>query len=239
MSEKKKEKKEKKDKEEKKDKKKDKKDKNADPAEFKLDDARAQELVDRTKQLMGETDDDGWHSVKDKEGIKVETKAFPDIGPINCVRGNFKVDKSPKDTAKLVWEMKGEEVQETNPDLAVVETLDDISDTLKVMNTVGKVPWPLYSRELVYWQKFVAESDDKIWIVQESCEHPKAPLEKGNVRATLHLGSWCFEKGDDDKTVCWRFWHFDPSGNVPSFVINSKLDRFHGQLSGFQKAINK
>lgn len=194
---------------------------------------RAEELRDRAKLFMEEGKDEGWKNLREHNGIVLYSKSFPDVSPFACAKGHVILkDIQPKDAARIVWEMKDERFKETNPDFGAFETVATVNENLRVYRSVANVPWPLWPRELVFYSYYI-EDDEGFWIIQESCKHSSAPHDKTKyVRGTLFLGSFYFTKDADNanNTSFWRFFHFEPKGNVPSFVINAKLDRFISQL---------
>jgi hypothetical protein len=200
---------------------------------------RAEELRDRAKKFIFEEED--WGLVKERNGVNLYSKSFPDVSSIDCAKVHVVLkDIQAKEAANLVWTMKDETFKQTNPDFGAYETVDTLSDSLKVYRSVANVPWPLWPRELVFYSHFI-EDDHGYWIIQESCKHKDAPHNKSkHVRARLFLGVFFFEKDQDtNNTSFWRLWHFEPKGNVPTFVINAKLERFLSQIEELIRLIRE
>lgn len=50
-------------------------------------------------------------------------------------------------------------------------------ENTKIRESVSALPWPIWSRKMVFFLHKVRGEDGRLWMLQCSVEHPKAPLE--------------------------------------------------------------
>jgi len=73
------------------------------------------------------------------------------------------------------WELTLEEQKQTRKSLTSIETLEVIDDSTKVTVQIIEMPFPLWNREVVLYEKKEVSSNEG-WIISVSTEHEKAPM---------------------------------------------------------------
>ena len=177
--------------------------------------AKAMKLLNRVKSLVNCTD---WELVSDTDGIKLESKEYPDICPILCYRVNGMVPKSTEELIDMVWNVTEKSNKEEDPDILEWKIVES-GDNWRVCSQINKMQWPLWSREVVFSQVKIIEPNTS-WLLSFSVDHDKQPEDDTKyVRAVVHMNVFRFEKVGNNTRV-WKFSHIDPSGYIPVAVIN-------------------
>lgn len=87
---------------------------------------------------------------------------------------------------------------------------------------VNKFPWPYKNRDGVVIQTVIKESEDKVTIhlsTDRDIEEPREDM----VRITELLGNWNMKKLAANKTEVTYEVHMEPTGTLPSWVVNMML----------------
>jgi len=103
----------------------------------------------------------------------------------------------------------------------IIEEMDDI----RVLAQVNKLPWPLWARDVSMAMSRIREGD-AYYLILKSIVHPKIPENSSQyVRAqVLHSAFAFLPDGANTKFV--RIVQVEPSGNIPSSIVNSQSRGF-------------
>lgn len=181
----------------------------------------AKQLVQKAKQTFTEND---WTLYSEIDGVKIESKLYPEC-PISCFRATGLVNTTPEKLFNVVKSFDEGIWRTYDPDIIKWENLENVeaSDT-KIILQINKLPWPLWSRKGVSAITNL-QDNDSYWIVGRSVEHPNSPEDPKNyVTAKVHMAIYGFVP-ENGVTRVWRFFHVDPSGNIPSFVVDANAQK--------------
>lgn len=182
---------------------------------------QAKQLLEKAKNTFTEND---WIFYSEKDGVKIESKLYPDC-PISCFRASGLVNTTPEKLFEVVKNFNSDHLRVYDPDIIKWEILETIGDT-KIIAQINKLPWPLWSRKGVNAVTNLEDKDNNsYWIVGHSVEHPKSPEDPNNyVTAKVHMSIYGIIP-ENGMTRVWRFFHVDPSGNIPTFVIDANAQK--------------
>ena len=176
---------------------------------------QAHKIMGHASILLSQTD---WNLISDNNGVMLESKSFPEICPVSCFRADAIIENNSEFLSNCIWNQTEEDVKNKDTDVLSWEILDEGPDW-KVFRQINRMPWPIWSREVVCAQVKV-QKEDTTWIVMFSVNHQAAPRQDNQyVRAVIHQSIYKFIK-EDNKTHVWKLSHIDPSGNIPAFVID-------------------
>ena len=189
---------------------------------------KANELILLAKKYIQEKD---WTLISNKNDIRLEKKAFPNICPIDCFRATTLVSTDPEILWNYNWNENENQIKERDPDVQYWKIIE-VEQNYKVFTQLNKMKWPLWSREIVC-AKFKIKDKNEYYIINFSIEHPEIQRKdselKKYVRANVHISFYGFWK-ENDKTRVWQISHIDPEGMIPNSVVNMYADRLIKQL---------
>jgi hypothetical protein len=179
--------------------------------------------------------DESWELQKDKENIKVFTRA-QEGWPIKGFRAETKIKASKEALIETVlnakeftaWmnDMKKSSVLETKPDGTVITYYE-----------LG-IPWPMQNRDAVAAMQ-VREEDETTYVEVDILtdylpEYPKL------VRMTKSVGFWSFTESQNGSIDVVYQFIADPEGNVPGWLANLFLvDGPYQTLTNLRERLEK
>ena len=102
------------------------------------------------------------------------------------------------------------------------EVVNKIADNIQAIYCEHRAPWPVKNRDGVIIQHAVRLNENTICI-NLYANNDLAKEKKGLVRVEYVQGAWILEDIGGGKTKLTYQIHSDPNGNVPYWVINSKM----------------
>jgi len=105
------------------------------------------------------------------------------------------------------------------PDIIGAELLEQVDENTYIYHMTINSPFPVNDRDLVAKMTFTQSTENDLQITYE--EVPDYyPIQKGNVRISKFEGYWKFTHSGN-KTIIQNRFLTDPSGSVPTWVVNS------------------
>eukprot|EP01098_Paradermamoeba_levis_P007339 TRINITY_DN3026_c0_g1_i1.p1 TRINITY_DN3026_c0_g1~~TRINITY_DN3026_c0_g1_i1.p1 ORF type:complete len:198 (-),score=74.63 TRINITY_DN3026_c0_g1_i1:58-651(-) len=195
----------------------------------------ADKIFAEVLHLAGETE--GWKVTKDGNGAVLSEKGV-EGSALNMFRVVAVVPHPPKKVIDTLWSWGLAEWKEYDPDVKEWRVVQQIDDNTRVLYQVNSLPWPLWARDTCLTQAR-REKDGTFALLLKSTSHADAPEKpKDYVRAQVLTSAFIFAPEGADKTKFIRIVHVDPSGNIPSSVVNSSAKQLHeapAKLSKFIK----
>jgi len=178
---------------------------------------QAHEMLARVKQILGETE--GWAVKKSKDGIVVEAKQY-EGSSINCYRIKGEIDRDGKRCVDELFGWGLEQWKVVSSDLQEMKEIETVNDDVHVVYQTSKMPWPLTDRDWVSLD-VRAEDGGAHFYLNQSTTHDKCPADSKYIRLNNIISGICFIPKSNGKTELARIVHVDPSGSIPTAIINS------------------
>jgi len=177
----------------------------------------AKEAFEFYKKLQTRTD---WTLVKQESDGAILHSTVLEGEPINCFRAVGEIaGKTPKEMADLMGNFGLTEWKIMDSDVLDWSVLEQ-GENHRVYYQENNLPWPLWHRTVVYVLSLIEEDGAYYWVGQ-STTHPDKPEEPSKfVRANVTIGLYGFQPTEGGCRVV-RVLHVNPSGNIPSSVVNS------------------
>ena len=101
------------------------------------------------------------------------------------------------------------------------------------------LPWPVWSRDIVFKIKLTRLKSDTFLVTMKSVDDSLGPPTKG-VRAELHGSNFILRQTADGKTWVEVDIFIDPKGEVPAFLVNI-LQRYwpYNTIMGLRSQVKK
>lgn len=177
-----------------------------------------------------------WQPVKNDDGIITEKKQMPGSN-IACFKSYGHIDADPDELFDYVYRVydSQENMKEHDSDVTEYEIIEKFKENdARICYQVNSLTWPLWSRDLVYYQT-TRQVDDEYWLCMYSIESDKKPEQKDKfVRAQLNISAYGFIP-DDDGTAVYRIAHVDPCGSIPAAVVNSYANKTTSMIKELKK----
>lgn len=162
---------------------------------------------------------DDWALAKEQNGVKISTRHI-DESSIKAFRGQTQINAPIKDILDYM------EVVASIPDwMADVKAISQIEHTgnVKIQHVLTDMPWPVRDRDGIY--KLTLERESPLRAKIEIDAIPDyLPITDNVVRIELAHGYWLFEEKEGKTLVIYEM-HVDPSGRLPSWIVNSAIVR--------------
>jgi len=198
------------------------------------------------QRLLDVIDGPDWRPFGTHLGIAIEAKPYPDASSsINVFMGAKEVNGSPHFLTKEIWDLASSlrELQAIDKAVAELEVIELIGDELKIIHVIAALPWPVWDRDMLYLfakGDLPAEQNNGVpasIICGATVDHPLRPVgsRRRTVRMQVGISGWKIEPLDGGtlekatRSRAIRVVHGDPSGNIPSMVINNQA---RAQVSG-------
>ena len=167
--------------------------------------------------------DSKWTLINESNGITTESK-FLEGSTIACFR-SYCIIRATPDVINDVWNGYNdiESIMIHDPNVIEYKVIKNINNDTRINYQVNKLPWPLWSREIVYKQHRVLNGN-KNYILSYSVDDEILPNQK-YVRAQVHIAAYVFEKLEPNLTKITRIVHVEPKGIIPSSIINTYADK--------------
>eukprot|EP01097_Dermamoeba_algensis_P012055 TRINITY_DN960_c0_g1_i2.p1 TRINITY_DN960_c0_g1~~TRINITY_DN960_c0_g1_i2.p1 ORF type:complete len:173 (-),score=45.56 TRINITY_DN960_c0_g1_i2:108-626(-) len=145
---------------------------------------------------------------------------------------------SPKEVSDVLWGWNTADWKRMDENQQKWEIIDQVDADTRVIHVISKLPWPLWARDgVTVWRR--KEVDGAIWHVITTADHPKAPLdEKNYVRAIVNFSAYIFEPVAEGTRVT-RLAQINPSGNIPSTLVNLQSSKMLGVIKHLGDALKK
>lgn len=102
------------------------------------------------------------------------------------------------------------------------EVIHQIADNIQAVYCEHHAPWPVKNRDGVIIQHAVRLDENTI-CVNLYANNDLAKEKKDLVRVEYVQGAWILEDIGDGKTKLTYQVHSDPNGNIPDWLVNSKI----------------
>jgi len=117
--------------------------------------------------------------------------------------------------------------------------------TSRLIHQVNKLPWPLWSRDMFMHQIKHVDDEKGIYMLlltSKGVDNSKCPCDTANhVRAIVNVSAFVFEKTVDDptKSKFTRILNVDPSGIIPTSVVNMQASQIYGCIAELNNKVFK
>lgn len=161
-----------------------------------------------------------WKLKKDKNDIKIYTKSI-DSSKIKA----YKVEMTVKSTIDSVRNIitDGDQLHVWNYKAIDSKLLNKPSQSEYLIWMALDLPWPLRNRDVVISLKLRRITKDALRIDIMAASDQYAEKED-YLRITFFEGYWLLQQIDDEVKIIHQM-HGDPSGNLPSWFVNSTITR--------------
>lgn len=181
----------------------------------------AVEVLRKAKEYLGQKD---WTQVSKKEDWTVLKKKSFNISQIPCYILESVTHKPAQELVSKIWDVNEEIVKKNDHEIASWQEIEK-GPNWKVCNQTNSAPWPIWPRELVFYQAKI-QDNNTTWLVASSIEHPNVPLRDTQyVRANVIMSIWGFTPIDQNKTKVCRIMHVEPKGDIPVFLVTSTVNK--------------
>ena len=162
-----------------------------------------------------------WESMSDDGSVKIEKTELKD-SDIACFRASGFVNAPAEELLNLSCSIYDDElsVKKHDTDVSRYEIVEKLSDDSRLCYQVNSMPFPIWPRDLLYIQ-VVKNNEDSYWIYMYSVESPIRPRNDNQyVRAVVNISAYGFVP-QENGTLVYRIVHVDPSGSIPTYIINN------------------
>ncbi|WP_420571075.1 START domain-containing protein [Kordia sp.] len=169
-----------------------------------------------------------WKLKKDKNDIKIYTKSI-DSSKIKAYKVEMTV-KSVIDSVRNII-VDGDQLHVWNYKAIDSKLLDNPTEGEYLIWMALDLPWPLRNRDVVISLKVRRITKDALRI-DIMAASDKYEEKEDYLRITYFEGYWLLEQLDDEVKIIHQM-HGDPSGNLPSWFVNSTITRapYHNFLA--------
>lgn len=182
------------------------------------------QVEEKLKFLEDLCDNSGWEGVSNSDGVCTERRFFPDSG-YACFRSYGLVTNSPDVLAEFVWKGYNDfgSMKSHDSDVTLYNIIES-NDNYRVCHQINSLQWPIWPRELVYYQTCITRNDN-IYILMYSTESNSVPRQDDKyVRATINISGYVF-KPHENGCMVYRIAHIEPNGSIPASIINGYADK--------------
>lgn len=181
----------------------------------------ASELLDLFHKLKK---DDQWNHLSTVDNTDLYSIDLNNQCSIPCYMVKTNINKPQEELINKIWLGTLESVKKYDDLIQSFEVIEK-GDNWKIVSMVNSLPWPLWPRQLVYYQMKIIEGNTT-YLISYSIDHDSIPYETDRyVRAKVCFSVYEFID-NNDHTVVTRMTQIDPCGNLPQLVI----EMFSGKL---------
>lgn len=159
-----------------------------------------------------------WKLKKDKENIQIYTKSI-DSSKIKAYKVEMTVESSIEKVKDIITD--GDKLHVWNYKAIDSKLLEKPSDSEYIIWLALNLPWPLRNRDVVISLSLKRISQDALRI-DVMAASDKYETQEDYLRITYFKGYWLLEQQDNMVKITHQM-HGDPSGNVPSWFVNSTI----------------
>jgi len=119
---------------------------------------------------------------------------------------------------------------------------EEVSPTYKIVHQTQKLPWPIWSRDILLNVVKYYEGDvGYVLLTSRGSDNSKYPCDTANyVRAIVHISTFIFEPtSDPNKSKFTRCLNVDPAGNIPTAVVNSQASAIYASAADLNNKVFK
>lgn len=184
------------------------------------------EKINLLSKIINDTTD--WETVNEANGITSQRKMMSGSN-IACFKSFGLVNAGAEKLKSFVWNVYDNELsmKKYDPEMLRYQIIEDLSvspnsgELARLCYQINKLPWPLWSRDLVYLQRSF-DTPDGSFILMYSVESNATPRQDDKyVRANINISAYGFTQVDVNRCMVYRIAHIDPAGLIPTNVINS------------------
>lgn len=196
--------------------------------------------IDDAMSMRSQSD---WTPVANEDSVSLRSKKFPGF-PLSHYQVETTLPFSnPHNVAKLSWDVDtladAKKYDDKISSLTLLEEGTFGTYPFKVRRQTNDLPFPLYSRELVFVSYLVQNYEkypDHVFVVGYSTDHALAPLDEKNfVRSNLEMSVFGINPGSNGGMLANRILNLNPNGNIPEFVINSQSTKLMNTFKDWRK----
>ena len=159
-----------------------------------------------------------WKLKKDKNDIQVYTKSI-DSSKLKAYKVEMTVESSLDKVKNII--IDGNQLHLWNYKAIDSKLLEKTSESEYLIWMALDLPWPLRNRDFVSWLNLQRISKDVIRI-NLTAASDKYEVQEGYLRMTNFKGYWLLEQKGTMVKITHQM-HGDPSGNLPSWFVNSMI----------------
>ena len=161
-------------------------------------------------------DNPAWVRKEEKQGVTVMT--YSD-GGLNCIRGSGVMHYTPQGIFEAI---ESEEIAiECDGMLEKQVVLEELAMDTQFTYQKYKAPMFVSSRDFVMLNQMHKDPDGTIYVIAYSTTHSSMPVNKGVVRAELHIGGWILKPIGSNETQVDYISKSDLGGSLPKALLNS------------------
>jgi hypothetical protein len=157
-----------------------------------------------------------WELKKDKNGIKVYTRDYPD-SPVKEFKAIASYHCSFKKLVILLNDLP--KYPQWLKNCKSVKTVKTVDETTLINYAEIKVPWPFSPRDGVY-EYTVVDNRHNLYYAKIQSKPDMYPEKSGIVRMRNANGNWKVEEISDNEVKITHQFFGDPEGNIPGWVVN-------------------
>lgn len=122
------------------------------------------------------------------------------------------------DVAKWIYSLESLPVLDKMAQLENAKIIEEFGDRSSVMYCPYNVPWPLDTRDFVWFQHWESKSSGEEVLSGFSVSRPDVPEKKGHVRGLIYDSGYCIRPTGPDTCRISYIVCIDPMGWVPAWV---------------------
>lgn len=161
-----------------------------------------------------------WDLKKDKNNIQVYTKSV-DSSKIKACKIQTEVVSTLAVIKDIITD--GDRLKEWNYRTEDSKLLEKPSPNQYIIWTALDLPWPLKNRDVILMLNVTTISKNTLRIDVMAAPE-KLPRKKDYIRIEKFEGFWILEQKDSIVKITHQI-HGDPSGNLPSWFVNSTITK--------------
>lgn len=175
-----------------------------------------------------------WELKKDKEGIKLFTKAEEGYA-IKAVRAETTFN-APLETCVAVLR-DIDHLGELFPDCKKVEKVkQDANSQIHYLQL--DAPWPVTDRDGAFGLKYSYDASQNTVTIEAKMVEDEYPVQDGFVRLNKGKGTWKFKRLDATHTQLEYYYLGDSGGTIPAWVANTVIEESpFRMLTNFHKLV--
>ncbi|AYV85215.1 MAG: START domain containing protein [Satyrvirus sp.] len=170
-----------------------------------------------------------WNFVSESDDILTENR-FMEGSDIACFKSSAVLNAEPKKILRFLWKNYDnlENIQRYDRDIIEYEVLKDIDKNTRISYVINKLPWPLWSRDVLYLHHR-GKSRGRYYMFAYSIDHNIMPRKDDEyVRAVVNITAYIIEPLAHEPNTCCkisRIAHIEPMGLIPAVIINRFVDK--------------
>jgi len=160
---------------------------------------------------------DGWKLSKDKDGIKVYTRAS-DESPFDEFRATMQLNQSIHSLIAVLQDI--ENMPEWAYNVKSARILKEYGDTIQFYYTEVSLPFPFTNRDAVYRNSYDWKNDSSLLVVDIQMLPKYIEENEDLVRIPFGKGFWRVKVLSEERLDVTFQMVVDPGGSVPAWMAN-------------------